>query len=210
MNGFQRFSWVTCFLSPNLESPGTVWFAPDACLWLDLQTSLSGSCCTKRSKTGAQFLLAKTKKTFFKSGFQSSPRKSSDINPILPSIYSGLLAFISVVVLLQASSKRIRRANPSLNTCALHIAADHSFLKHVGSGSKSVTVAEMVYHVAMTDKAFRATDFNQDGGPGDDIGFVIAAVTVFKDAESEGGNIFVKPQILSIIGQCSTFSDSSA
>ncbi|XP_020621435.1 disintegrin and metalloproteinase domain-containing protein 10-like [Orbicella faveolata] len=44
----------------------------------------------------------------------------------------------------------------------------------------------MAYHVAMTDKAFRATDFNQDGGPGDDIGFVIAAVTVFKDAESEG------------------------
>jgi len=56
----------------------------------------------------------------------------------------------------------------------------------VGSGSESATVAEMVYHVAMTDKSFRATDFNQDGGPGDDIGFVIAVVTVFKDAESEG------------------------
>ena len=59
----------------------------------------------------------------------------------------------------------------------------------MGSGSESATVAEMVYHVAMTDKAFRATDFNQDGGPGDDIGFVIAAVTVFKDAESEGNNL---------------------
>ena len=78
----------------------------------------------------------------------------------------------------------------------------------MGSGSESATVAEMVYHVAMTDKAFRATDFNQDGGPGDDIGFVIAAVTVFKDSESEGSNIFVAPQILSIIVQCSTLSDS--
>lgn len=67
----------------------------------------------------------------------------------------------------------------------------------MGSGSESVTVAEMVYHVAMSDKAFRATDFNQDGGPGDDIGFVIAAVTVFKDPESEGSQIFVAEKILS-------------
>ena len=96
---------------------------------------------------------------------------------------------VLLIVLLQATSKRIRRdnlSNSSLNTCTLHIAADHSFFKHVGSGSESATVAEMAYHVAMTDKAFRATDFNQDGGPGDDIGFVIAVVTVFKDAESEG------------------------
>lgn len=71
----------------------------------------------------------------------------------------------------------------------------------MGSGSESATVAEMVYHVAMADKAFRATDFNQDGGPGDDIGFVIAAVTVFKDTEAEGSKIFVTPQISSIIGQ---------
>jgi len=67
----------------------------------------------------------------------------------------------------------------------------------VGSGSESVTVAEMVYHVAMADKGFRATDFNQDGGPGDDIGFVIAAVTVFKDPESEGSQSFVAQKILS-------------
>ena len=124
-----------------------------------------------------------------------------------PSIYSGMLAFSHVIVLLQTTSERIRRDNPSnssLNTCALHIAADHLFFKHVGSGSESATVAEMVYHVAMTDKAFRATDFNQDGGPGDDIGFVITAATVFKDAEAEGTTeIFVVPQIRSItlIGQ---------
>ena len=97
----------------------------------------------------------------------------------------------------------MRRDNPSnssLNTCSLHIAADHSFFEDVGSGSASATVAEMVYHVAMTDKRFRATDFNQDGGSGDDIGFVIKAATVFKDAESEGtGEIFVASQILSII-----------
>ena len=101
--------------------------------------------------------------------------------------------FIYDIILLQVTSKRIRRDNPSnssLNTCALHIAADHSFFKHVGAGSESATVAEMVYHVAMTDKAFRATDFNQDGGHGDDIGFVITAVTVFKTEESEGSESF--------------------
>ena len=129
--------------------------------------------------------------------------KSVNINLILRSIYSLLLAFIHVIVsLLQAISKRTRRGNPdksSLNTCTLHIAADHSFFKHVGSDSESATVAEMVYHVAMTDKAFRATDFNQDGGPGDNIGFVIAAITVYKNAESEGTNIFNASQILIII-----------
>ncbi|KAL9986011.1 hypothetical protein ACROYT_G000064 [Oculina patagonica] len=92
--------------------------------------------------------------------------------------------------MIQASSKRFRRSNSYNvilnNTCAVHIAADYLFFKHVGSGSESATVAEMVYHVAMADKAFRATDFNQDGGPGDDIGFVIAAVTVFNDSKAEG------------------------
>ncbi|KAJ7339636.1 Disintegrin and metalloproteinase domain-containing protein 10 [Desmophyllum pertusum] len=88
-------------------------------------------------------------------------------------------------LMVQATRKRIRRSS-SLNTCAIHIAADHLFVKHVGSGSESATVAEMVYHVAMADKAFRATDFNQDGGPGDNIGFVIAAVTVFNDTKAEG------------------------
>ena len=68
----------------------------------------------------------------------------------------------------------------------MHISADHLFFKHVGADSESATVAEIVYHVGMADKAFRATDFNQDGGPGDGIGFVIAAVTVFKDETAEG------------------------
>ena len=77
----------------------------------------------------------------------------------------------------------------------------------MGVGSESATVAEMVYHVAMTDKAFRATDFNQDGGSGDDIGFVIAAITVFKDAESEGSKSFAA---LKKSRQRNTFSDSSA
>ena len=61
----------------------------------------------------------------------------------------------------------------------------------MGSGSESATVVEMVYHVAMADKAFRATDFNQDGGPGDDVGFVIAAVTVFNDSKAEGKKVFI-------------------
>ena len=51
----------------------------------------------------------------------------------------------------------------------------------MGAASVSTTVAEMVYHMGMADNAFRATDFNQDGGSGDGIGFVIAAVTVFKE-----------------------------
>lgn len=67
----------------------------------------------------------------------------------------------------------------------MHIAADHLFSEDVGAGSVSTTVAEMVYHIGMADKAFRATDFNQDGGPGDGIGFVIAAVTVFKEGMVE-------------------------
>lgn len=94
-----------------------------------------------------------------------------------------------ILLLPQATYKRIRRGSPddsSLNTCAVHISADHLFFKHVGADSESATVAEMVYHVGMADKAFRATDFNQDGGPGDGIGFVIAAVTVFKDETAEG------------------------
>ena len=129
--------------------------------------------------------------SIFKPGFQSSTEEKALILILyFPlSTHAGLLDFIYVIVLLQATSKRVRRDNPSnssLNTCTLHIAADYTFFKHVGSGSESATVAEMAYHVAMTDKAFRATNFNQDGGPGDDIGFVIAAVTVFKDAESEG------------------------
>ena len=44
----------------------------------------------------------------------------------------------------------------------------------------------MVYHVIEADKIFRATDFNEDGGPGDNYGFIIAAVTVFKDKAAEG------------------------
>ena len=50
----------------------------------------------------------------------------------------------------------------------------------------------MVYHMGMADRAFRATDFNQDGGSGDGIGFVIAAVTVFHNEISEGRLIKIK------------------
>ena len=68
----------------------------------------------------------------------------------------------------------------------MHIAADHLFFKHVGLSSERATVAEMVYHMGMADRVFRATDFNQDGGSGDGIGFVITAVTVFHNETSEG------------------------
>ena len=74
----------------------------------------------------------------------------------------------------------------------MHIAADHLFFKHVGLSSERATVAEMVYHMGMADRAFRATDFNQDGGSGDGIGFVIAAVTVFHNETSEGRLIKIK------------------
>ncbi|XP_068693194.1 disintegrin and metalloproteinase domain-containing protein 10-like [Montipora capricornis] len=90
---------------------------------------------------------------------------------------------------IQVTSKRIRRRSPqnsSLNTCVVHIAADHSFFKNVGGGSERASIEEMVYSIGMADRAFRATDFNQDGGPGDGIGFFIAAVTVFTDVTAEG------------------------
>ena len=74
----------------------------------------------------------------------------------------------------------------------MHIAADHLFFNHVGLSSERATVAEMVYHMGMADRAFRATDFNQDGGSGDGIGFVIAAVTVFHNDTSEGRLIKIK------------------
>ena len=74
----------------------------------------------------------------------------------------------------------------------MHIAADHLFFKQVGLSSERATVAEMVYHMGMADRAFRATDFNQDGGSGDGIGFVIAAVTVFHNETSEGRLIKIK------------------
>ena len=89
----------------------------------------------------------------------------------------------------QVTSKRIRRRSPqnsSLNTCVVHVAADHSFFKNVGGGSERASIEEMVYSIGMADRAFRATDFNQDGGPGDGIGFLIAAVTVFTDVTAEG------------------------
>lgn len=173
------------------------------------ETSLLGSCCTKNiekisAKNWDSISSCENQESILKSVFRSSLRKERRCQSYTSLHLLRAACFFYIIVLLQATSKRIRRGNrnnSSLNTCAVHIAADHSFFKHVGSGSESATVAEMVYHVAMADKAFRATDFNQDGGPGDDIGFVIAAVTVFKDAEAEGSKIFVTPQISSIIGQ---------
>ena len=55
----------------------------------------------------------------------------------------------------------------------------------------------MVYHVIEADKIFRATDFNEDGGPGDNYGFIVAAVTVFKDKAAEGeqaGVVWASPE----------------
>ncbi|PFX34886.1 Disintegrin and metalloproteinase domain-containing protein 10 [Stylophora pistillata] len=108
----------------------------------------------------------------------------------------------------QVTNKRVRHSNPSssdLNSCTVYLAADHLFFKEVGSGSESVTVAEMVYHVAMADKIFRGTDFNQDGGPGDGVGFVIAAVTVFKEAQAEGS--LASPDDISILSYLTKWSE---
>ncbi|XP_022796537.1 disintegrin and metalloproteinase domain-containing protein 10-like [Stylophora pistillata] len=63
----------------------------------------------------------------------------------------------------------------------------------------------MVYHVAMADKIFRGTDFNQDGGPGDGVGFVIAAVTVFKEAQAEGS--LASPDDISILSYLTKWSE---
>ena len=68
----------------------------------------------------------------------------------------------------------------------MHIVADHLFYEHVADRSEVQATAEMVHHVIEADKVFRATDFNQDGGPGDNVGLAIAAVTVYKDKSAEG------------------------
>jgi hypothetical protein len=44
----------------------------------------------------------------------------------------------------------------------------------------------MIFHIAEADKIFRSTDFNGDGGPGDNIGLAIAAITVYQDTVAEG------------------------
>lgn len=72
------------------------------------------------------------------------------------------------------------------NTCPVHIAADHHLFKKFGKGSLDDTVAEMVFHIAEADKIFRSTDFDGDNGPGDNIGFTIAAITVYQDDSAEG------------------------
>lgn len=72
------------------------------------------------------------------------------------------------------------------NTCALHIAADHHLFKTFAKESLEDTVAEMVFHIAHADKIFRSTDFSGDGGHGDNIGFTIAAITVYQDETAEG------------------------
>ena len=74
----------------------------------------------------------------------------------------------------------------SRNTCLVHVAADHLFYKHVADDSEAQAIAEMVHYVLEADKVFRSTDFNQDGGPGDNVGLAIGAVTVYKDEEAEG------------------------
>lgn len=60
----------------------------------------------------------------------------------------------------------------------------------MGKGSESTAIEEMVYNMGVADKTFRATDFNQDGGEGDGIGFFIAAVTVYTDVTAEGTSLF--------------------
>lgn len=98
---------------------------------------------------------------------------------------------VSTYYSFQTSHRRTRAVRLSdnstdINTCTLHIAADHHFYKHVGKGSVDDTIAEMVFHIAGADKIFRSTDFSGDGGPGDNIGFRITAITLFQDAEAEG------------------------
>ncbi|XP_067056132.1 disintegrin and metalloproteinase domain-containing protein 10-like [Acropora muricata] len=91
--------------------------------------------------------------------------------------------------LQKVTKKRIYHRSPQNSgpdTCSVHIAADHAFFKHVGKGSESTTIEEMVYNMGVADKTFTATDFNQDWGEGDGIGFFIAAVTVYTDITAEG------------------------
>ena len=97
-----------------------------------------------------------------------------------------------LLTLQKVTKKRIYQRSPqnsSPDTCSVHIAADHAFFKHVGKGSESTAIEEMVYNMGVADKTFTATDFNQDGGEGDGIGFFIAAVTVYTDITAEGTSL---------------------
>lgn len=98
-----------------------------------------------------------------------------------------------LLTLQKVTKKRIYHRSPQNSrpdTCSVHIAADHAFFKHVGKGSESTAIEEMVYNMGVADKTFTATDFNQDGGEGDGIGFFIAAVTVYTDITAEGTALF--------------------
>ena len=46
-------------------------------------------------------------------------------------------------------------------------------------------MSEMILHLTEADNIFRSTDFDGDV-VGDNIGFTVAAITVYKDAKAEG------------------------
>ena len=69
----------------------------------------------------------------------------------------------------------------------------------MGKGSESTTIEEMVYNMGVADKTFTATDFNQDGGEGDGIGFFIAAVTVYTDITAEGTALFLFFNLINLL-----------
>ncbi|XP_012940095.1 disintegrin and metalloproteinase domain-containing protein 10 isoform X2 [Aplysia californica] len=64
-------------------------------------------------------------------------------------------------------------------TCSLHVVADHLFFKYIGSGNVLETVNMMFSLVNDADALFRSTDFDGDG-QGDNIGFMVEKVTVYK------------------------------
>ena len=117
-----------------------------------------------------------------------------------------------LLTLQKVTKKRIYHRSPQNSrpdTCSVHIAADHAFFKHVGKGSESTAIEEMVYNMGVADKTFTATDFNQDGGEGDGIGFFIAAVTVYTDITAEGTALFHFFNLINLllsIGSMGSFS----
>lgn len=77
--------------------------------------------------------------------------------------------------------KRNKRA--SSRNCKVHLIADHLFYSHFGHSNIERSVREMLSAINFADNVFRSTDFDGDRS-GDNIGFIVANITVIQEIES--------------------------
>ncbi|XP_023214033.1 disintegrin and metalloproteinase domain-containing protein 10-like isoform X2 [Centruroides sculpturatus] len=64
-------------------------------------------------------------------------------------------------------------------TCDVEVLADHTFVEFF-KGSRPQIIAEMLYHVKVSDKVFRNTDLDNDLVP-EGIGFNVEKITIIED-----------------------------